>query len=96
MTAVVGPHHVHVACPAGSEDTLRQFYGQVLDIAEVPEPPVLAARGGGCGSVRARVRATAVSRIRSRRHAWNIRGSQHRMWIPWLWPWMGRGACGLG
>ena len=46
MTPVVGLPHVQVSCPAGSQDSLRQFYGQVLAMAEVPKPPVLAARGG--------------------------------------------------
>ena len=46
MTATVALHHVQVSCPAGSEDMLREFYGQVLGMAEVPKPPVLAARGG--------------------------------------------------
>jgi catechol 2,3-dioxygenase-like lactoylglutathione lyase family enzyme len=39
-------HHVQVACPAGSEDALRAFYGDVLGMTEVPKPAVLAARGG--------------------------------------------------
>jgi catechol 2,3-dioxygenase-like lactoylglutathione lyase family enzyme len=39
-------HHVQVACPAGSEDALRAFYGGVLGMTEVAKPPVLAARGG--------------------------------------------------
>jgi GNAT superfamily N-acetyltransferase len=39
-------HHVQLACPAGSEDTLRDFYGGVLGFREVAKPPVLAARGG--------------------------------------------------
>jgi catechol 2,3-dioxygenase-like lactoylglutathione lyase family enzyme len=39
-------HHVQVACPAGSEDELRAFYGGVLGMTEVPKPEVLAARGG--------------------------------------------------
>lgn len=43
---VVGLHHVQVSCPAGSEDRLRSFYADVLGMAEVPKPPVLAARGG--------------------------------------------------
>ena len=46
MTAIVGLHHVQLSCPAGSEDTLRQFFVQVLGMAEVSKPPVLAARGG--------------------------------------------------
>lgn len=43
---VLGLHHVQVSCPAGSEDRLRSFYAGVLGMAEVPKPPVLAARGG--------------------------------------------------
>ena len=46
MTAILGLNHVQVSCPAGSEDTLRQFYGDVLGMAELPKAPVLAARGG--------------------------------------------------
>ena len=43
---LTGLHHVQVACPAGSEDSLRAFYGGVLGMTEVTKPPVLAARGG--------------------------------------------------
>jgi catechol 2,3-dioxygenase-like lactoylglutathione lyase family enzyme len=39
-------HHVQVACPAGSEDALRAFYGGVLGMTELAKPAVLAARGG--------------------------------------------------
>ena len=39
-------HHVQLACPAGSEDTLRSFYSGVLGFAEIPKPDVLASRGG--------------------------------------------------
>lgn len=45
-SVVVGLHHVQVSCPAGSEDALRAFYGELLGMSEVPKPPVLAARGG--------------------------------------------------
>jgi len=38
--------HVQLAAPAGSEDSLRAFYSGVLGLAEIPKPPVLAARGG--------------------------------------------------
>jgi hypothetical protein len=38
--------HVQLACPAGSEAALREFYGGVLELDEVAKPPVLAARGG--------------------------------------------------
>ena len=39
-------HHVQLACPAGSEEILREFYGGVLGLHEVTKPPALAARGG--------------------------------------------------
>src|SRR5713226_9325595 len=39
-------HHVQLAWPAGSEDTLRAFYCAVLGFEEVAKPPVLATRGG--------------------------------------------------
>ena len=43
---LTGLHHVPVACPAGSEDALRAFYGGVLGMTEVAKPPVPAARDG--------------------------------------------------
>jgi catechol 2,3-dioxygenase-like lactoylglutathione lyase family enzyme len=46
MSGIVGLHHVQLAAPAGSEDRLRWFYGDVLGLPEVAKPPVLAARGG--------------------------------------------------
>jgi catechol 2,3-dioxygenase-like lactoylglutathione lyase family enzyme len=39
-------HHVQLACPAGSEAALREFYGGVLGLTELAKPPALAARGG--------------------------------------------------
>ena len=39
-------HHVQVACPRGSEATLRSFYVGVLGLAEKPKPAPLAIRGG--------------------------------------------------
>lgn len=39
-------HHVQLACPIGSEDALRSFYGGVLGLDEIAKPPALAARGG--------------------------------------------------
>jgi catechol 2,3-dioxygenase-like lactoylglutathione lyase family enzyme len=39
-------HHVQLACPPGSEDTLRGFYTGVLGFQELTKPPMLAARGG--------------------------------------------------
>ena len=44
--SVVGLHHVQIACPTGSEDALRSFYGELVGLTEIPKPPVLAARGG--------------------------------------------------
>lgn len=44
--SVLGLHHVQIACPAGSESALRGFYAGVLGLAEIPKPPILAARGG--------------------------------------------------
>ncbi|MFE3381399.1 VOC family protein [Streptomyces anulatus] len=49
MTAPVGlaaVDHVQLAAPPGSEDALRAFYADALGMAEIPKPPVLAARGG--------------------------------------------------
>ncbi|HEX6873165.1 MAG TPA: VOC family protein [Micromonosporaceae bacterium] len=39
-------HHVQLACPAGAESRLRDFYAGVLSLPEVPKPPALALRGG--------------------------------------------------
>ncbi|TQM16002.1 VOC family protein [Pseudonocardia kunmingensis] len=39
-------HHMQLAMPAGREDEARHFFGDVLGMAEIPKPPVLASRGG--------------------------------------------------
>jgi catechol 2,3-dioxygenase-like lactoylglutathione lyase family enzyme len=39
-------HHVQIAMPAGAEDMLREWYGGVLGLEEIPKPPALAVRGG--------------------------------------------------
>ncbi|WP_018350689.1 hypothetical protein [Longispora albida] len=39
-------HHVQIACPAGSEEALREYFGGLLGMVEIPKPPALAARGG--------------------------------------------------
>ena len=39
-------HHVQLACPRGSEPASRAFYRDLLGLAELTKPPVLAARGG--------------------------------------------------
>lgn len=44
--SVVGLHHVQIACPSGSEDSLREFYGGLLGMPEIPKPAALAVRGG--------------------------------------------------
>ena len=38
--------HVQLAIPTGGEEACRAFWGELLGLAEVPKPPVLAARGG--------------------------------------------------
>jgi len=43
---ITGFDHVQLAIPAGGEPIARAFYGAVLEMAELPKPPVLAARGG--------------------------------------------------
>lgn len=43
---ITGVDHVQLAMPAGGETLARQFYRDVLGLAERPKPPHLAARGG--------------------------------------------------
>ncbi|WP_153397683.1 VOC family protein [Ornithinicoccus halotolerans] len=43
---VVGLHHVQVVVPAGSEERVRGYYGGVLGLPEIEQPPAIAARGG--------------------------------------------------
>lgn len=38
--------HVQLAMPSGGEETARQFYRDLLGMAEIPKPPELAKRGG--------------------------------------------------
>lgn len=38
--------HIQVAAPAGCEGEARRFYGELLGLAEIEKPPLLAARGG--------------------------------------------------
>ena len=42
----IGIDHVQVAAPSGCEPAARQFYGELLGLAEVPKPAELARRGG--------------------------------------------------
>ena len=37
---------MQLAMPPGGEPSARQFFVEVLGMAELPKPPVLAARGG--------------------------------------------------
>ena len=56
----VGIDHVQLAIPVGAEERAREFYVGVLGLAEVPKPPLLAARGGAwfeAGEVRIHVGA---------------------------------------
>lgn len=39
-------HHVQITIPKGAEETAREFYCGVLELAEVPKPESLAGRGG--------------------------------------------------
>jgi catechol 2,3-dioxygenase-like lactoylglutathione lyase family enzyme len=43
---IVGIDHVQLAMPRGQEGSARDFYARLLGMAELPKPPVLAARGG--------------------------------------------------
>jgi catechol 2,3-dioxygenase-like lactoylglutathione lyase family enzyme len=43
---IIDLHHVQLLIPPGGEAVARAFYGDVLGMAEVTKPPVLAARGG--------------------------------------------------
>lgn len=44
--SIKGIHHVQIACPAGTEDLLRGFYGDAVGMPEIPKPAALAVRGG--------------------------------------------------
>jgi len=39
-------NHLQLAMPRGLESEARRFYGEVLELREIPKPPALAARGG--------------------------------------------------
>lgn len=38
--------HVQIAAPPGCEAQARHFYGELLGLAELEKPPLLARRGG--------------------------------------------------
>lgn len=39
-------HHVQVSCPEGGEPAVRDFYGRLLGLDEVPKPEALVGNGG--------------------------------------------------
>jgi catechol 2,3-dioxygenase-like lactoylglutathione lyase family enzyme len=43
---VTGLDHVQVAAPPDCEAAARRFYGELLGLAEIEKPAMLAARGG--------------------------------------------------
>lgn len=43
---ILALHYVQLAMPAGKEEAAREFYGNVLGLAEVKKPSHLAVRGG--------------------------------------------------
>lgn len=43
---LVGIDHVQLAAPPGGEEAARGFYAGLLEMSELPKPPLLAARGG--------------------------------------------------
>ncbi len=54
MHYITGIDHVQLAMPVGAERLARQFYGDVLGLAEIPKPAPLSLRGGAwfqCGPV---------------------------------------------
>ncbi len=46
VVQIIGLDHIQLAMPPGGEAKARQFYGQMLGLAEVPKPEPLASRGG--------------------------------------------------
>jgi catechol 2,3-dioxygenase-like lactoylglutathione lyase family enzyme len=53
VVPIEGLDHVQVAAPPGCEREARRFYGELIGLAELPKPEVLAGRGGAwfaCGA----------------------------------------------
>lgn len=42
---IVGYNHAQITVPAGSAEKVRQFYGKMLGLVEMPVPPSLQGRG---------------------------------------------------
>ncbi len=54
MGCITGIDHVQLAMPVGAEQLARGFYADVLGLQEIPQPDVLAVRGGvwfQCGAL---------------------------------------------
>lgn len=52
-TFLTGIDHIQIAAPPGSEEVARNFYGDLLGMAEIRKPDNLKTRGGcwfRCGS----------------------------------------------
>ncbi|MGQ0602674.1 MAG: VOC family protein, partial [Anaerolineales bacterium] len=64
--------HVHITAPTGSEEKVREFYGEVLGLTEIPTPPQLESRGGvwfDCGNLPLHVGVESVpGNAYSKRH----------------------------
>lgn len=43
---IIGLDHVQIAAPPGCEPAARQFFGELLGLAEIEKPQSLRARGG--------------------------------------------------
>jgi catechol 2,3-dioxygenase-like lactoylglutathione lyase family enzyme len=46
MGSVVGLEHVQIAAPPGCEPEARRFYGELLELTELPKPGALRDSGG--------------------------------------------------
>lgn len=63
--------HVQLAMPAGAEETAREFYRDLLGMAELPKPTELAKRGGcwfASGSVQVHLGVEADFRPTKKAH----------------------------
>jgi WD40 repeat protein/catechol 2,3-dioxygenase-like lactoylglutathione lyase family enzyme len=64
--------HIHLTAPTGSEDKIREFYGDVLGLNEISKPPQLADRGGvwfDCGNLQLHIGVEAApGNTYSKRH----------------------------
>ncbi|MCS6909421.1 MAG: VOC family protein [Anaerolineales bacterium] len=55
--------HIYLTAPSGSEDKIREFYGEVLGLNEIPKPPQLADRDGlwfDCGNLQLHIGTEAA------------------------------------